>query len=178
MMKKACWILLAVLCISIAFNVWQWQSQPEASVVVKHDTVWKDSIIREPVAAETIKTDRVVYIKVPVPDTQGTGTAVPSKDSTGASQSPCVADSIEVPVPIVQKRYDDSLYTAWVSGFEPKLDSINLRLPTITETVTNTIVKPSPRLSIGVQVGAGVGIFSRQPDIYIGIGGQWRFWSK
>lgn len=178
-MKKAFWILLAVLCISIAFNVWQWQSQPEASVVVKHDTVWKDSIIREPMPAETIKTGRVVYIKILMPgDTQGAGTAELSKDSTGASQSPCVADSIEVPVPIVQKRYDDSLYTAWVSGFEPKLDSINLRLPTITETVTNTIVKPSPRLSIGVQAGAGIGIFSRQPDIYIGIGVQWRFWPK
>ena len=177
-MKKAFWIVVAVLIVSIAFNVWQWQSQPEASVVVKHDTVWKDSIIREPVPAETIKTGKLVYIKVAVGDTQGTGTAVPSKDSTGARQSPCVADSIEVPVPIVQKRYDDSLYTAWVSGFEPKLDSINLRLPTITETVTNTIVKPSPRLSIGVQAGAGIGIFSRQPDIYIGIGVQWRFWSK
>ncbi len=177
-MKKAFWIAVAVRIVSIAFNVWQWKSQPEASVLVKHDTVWKDSIIREPVPAETINTGKVVYIKVPVGDTQGTGTAVPSKDSTDASQSPCVADSIEVPVPIVQKRYDDSLYTAWVSGFEPNLDSINLRLPTITETVTNTIVNPSPRLSIGVQAGAGIGIFSRQPDIYIGIGVQWRFWPK
>ena len=178
-MKKAFFILLAVLIVSIAFNVWQWQSQPEASVVVERDTVWKDSIIREPMPAETINTGRVVYIKILMPgDTQGTGTAVPSGDSTGASQSPCVAGSIEVPVPIVQKRYDDSLYTAWVSGFEPNLDSIRLHQREILTTVTNTIVKPSPRLSIGVQAGAGIGIFSRQPDIYIGFGGQWRFWSK
>ena len=178
-MKKAFWILLALLIASIAFNVWQWKNQPVPSVVVERDTVWKDSIIREPVAAETIQTGRVVYIKIPVPsDTQGTGTAVPSDDSTGASQSPCVADSIEVPVPIVQKRYDDSLYTAWVSGFEPNLDSINLRLPTVTETITKTIVKQSPRLSVGVQAGAGVGVFQKKADMYLGVGVQYRLWPK
>ena len=179
-MKKAFWILLALLIASIAFNVWQWKNQPEPSVVVERDTVWKDSIIREPVAAETIQTGRVVYIKVPINcgDTQGTGTAVPSDDSTGASQSSCVADSIEVPVPIVQKRYDDSLYTAWVSGFEPNLDSINLRLPTVTETITKTIVKQSPRLSVGLQTGAGVGVFQKKADLYLGVGVQYRLWPK
>lgn len=161
-MKKAFWILLAVLCISIAFNVWQWRSQPEASVVIERDTVWKDSIIREPVAAETIQTGRVVYIKVAVPQPQ--------------TQPDTVHNSIEVPVPVMQKRYEDSLYTAWVSGFEPNLDSIDLRLPTITEIITKTIVKRSPRLSIGVQAGAGVGIMTRQTDVYVGIGAQWRIW--
>lgn len=178
-MKQAFWIIIALLLVSIGVNVWQWKNQPEASVVIERDTVWKDSIIREPVAAETIQTGRVVYIKIPVPsDTQGTGTAVPSKDSTGVSQSPCVADSIEVSIPIVQKRYEDSLYTAWVSGFEPNLDSIDLRLPTVTETITKTIAKPSPRLSVGLQTGAGVGVFQRKADVYLGVGVQYRLWPK
>ena len=179
-MKKAFWILLAMLCISIAFNVWQWRSQPEASVVVEHDTVWKDSIIREPMAAETIQTGRVVYIKVPVPGVDHGGQALDSStDVDSGNQAACPhdrPDSIEVPVPIVQKRYEDSLYTAWVSGFEPKLDSIDLRLPTVTKTITKTIVKRSPRLSIGVQAGAGVGIMTHQTDVYVGIGAQWRIW--
>ena len=177
-MKKGFWILVAVLVVSIAINVWQCSHQPEESTVVEHDTVWRDSIIREPLPAETINTGKVVYIKGPIGDTQGTGTAVPSKDSTGESQSPCVADSIEVPVPIMQKRYEDSLYTAWVSGYEPNLDSIDLRLPTITETVTKTIVKPSPLITFGVQVGGGYGVFSRRPDMYVGIGGQINLWRK
>ena len=163
-MKQAFGIILALLLISIGVNVWQWRSQPEASVVVEHDTIWKDTVIREPMPSETIQTGRVVYIKVAVPQPQ--------------TQHDTIRDSIEVPVPIIQKRYDDSLYTAWVSGFEPALDSIDLRLPTITETITKTIVKRSPLFSVGIQTGAGFGIISRQPDIYIGVGGQLNLWRK
>ena len=160
-MKKALWIVVAVLTVSIAVNVWQWKNQPEAETRVEHDTVWRDSIIREPAPAETINTGKVVYIKIPVPGERDT-----------------IRDSIEVPIPIVQKRYEDSLYTAWVSGYDPALDSIELRLPTITETVTKTVVKPSPLITFGVQVGGGYGVFNRKPDVYVGVGGQINLWRK
>ena len=163
-MKKAFWILLAVLVVSIALNVWQCSSQPEPSVVVERDTVWKDTTIYEPQPAETIDIGKTVYIKVAVPQPQ--------------TQHDTVHDSIEVPIPIMQKRYDDSLYTAWVSGFRPNLDSIRLYQPTIIETVTKTIVKPAPFITFGIQAGGGVGIFSRQPDVYIGFGGQINFWRR
>lgn len=160
-MRKAFWILVAVLIASIAVNVWQWRHQPEAETRVEHDTVWKDSIIREPAPAETIQTGRMVYIRVPVPGKRDT-----------------IRDSIDVPVPIMQKRYDDSLYTAWVSGFEPNLDSISLHQPEIITTVTKTIVKQSPLITVGIQVGGGIGIINRKPDIYIGVGGQINLWRK
>lgn len=164
-MKKAFWTVVAVLVISIAINVWQWRHQPEAETRVEHDTVWKDTVIREPSSAETINTGRVVYIKIPVPGERDT-----LRDT--------IRDSIDVPIPIMQKRYDDSLYTAWVSGFEPNLDSIRLYTPEITTTITTTIVKPSPLFSVGIQTGAGFGIISRQPDIYIGVGAQLNLWRK
>jgi hypothetical protein len=88
------------------------------------------------------------------------------------------ADSIDVPIPIVQKRYEDSLYTAWVSGFEPKLDSIRLYTPEIQTTVTKTVYEPTPLLTLGVQVGGGYGLIYRQPDIYVGIGGQINLWPR
>lgn len=155
--------MVAVLVASVAINVWFWTTEPEPSIVIKRDTVWKDSIIREPLPAETIDIGKTVYVKVPVP-----------KYLPGDT----VHDSIEVPVPIQQKRYEDSLYTAWVSGYEPNLDSIDLRLPTITEIATKTIVKPSPLITFGVQVGGGYGVFNRKPDVYVGIGGQINLWRK
>lgn len=162
-MKKGFWIVVALLATSIAMNVWFWTTEPEPSIVIKRDTVWKDSIIREPFPAETIDIGKTVYIKVPVP-----------KYLPGDT----VHDSIDVPIPIMQKRYEDSLYTAWVSGYEPALDSIDLRLPTITETVTKTIVKPSPLITFGVQVGSGYGVFNRKLDVYVGVGGQINLWRK
>ena len=164
-MKKGFWIVLALLAASIAINVWFWTTEPEPSLVIKRDTVWKDSIIREPLPAETINTGRVVYLRIPVPGKRDT-----LRDT--------IRDSIDIPVPIYQKRYEDSLYTAWVSGFEPNLDSINLHQPTITETITKTIVKPSPLITFGIQAGGGYGIINRKPDIYIGIGAQLNLWRK
>ena len=163
---KGCfWTLILMIALSFILNVFLLMlCHKEPSVVIERDTIWKDTTIYQPQAAETINTGRVVYVKVPM-------------ESAGKERD-TIHDSIEVSVPIIQKRYDDSLYTAWVSGYEPNLDSINLRLPTITETITQTIVKPSPVFTFGIQAGAGIGAFSRQPDIYIGVGGQLNLWRK
>ena len=157
-------ILLAIL-LSVGLNVWLLGHQPEPSVKVEHDTVWRDSIIREPAPAETINTGRVVYIRVHVPGERDT-----LRDT--------IRDSIEVPIPIMQKRYDDSLYTAWVSGFEPNLDSLRLHQPEIFTTITKTIVKPSPLITVGIQTGGGYGVFNRQFDLYVGVGAQINLWRK
>lgn len=156
-MRQAFYIILALLLISIGVNVCQWRNHSMPNVVINRDTVWKDTVIYQPQPTDTIDIGKTVYVKVPV-----------MKYLPGDT----VHDSIKVPVPIIQKRYNDSLYTAWVSGFEPNLDSIDLRLPTITETVTKTIVKPSPSpiFGVGIQLGAGIGIVTRQPDFYIGVG--------
>ena len=161
-MRGCWWSLVGLIALSFITNiVLLSRGEPQPSVVVERDTVWKDTTIYKPVPAETIDIGRTVYLRIPYPVSSGRDT---------------IHDSIDVPIPIIQKRYDDSLYTAWVSGFEPNLDSIRLYQPTIYETITKTIVKPAPRLSIGIQGGAGVGMFSRQPDVYVGIGAQWRLW--
>ena len=157
-MKKGFWIVLALLAASIAINVWFWTTEPEPSVVIERDTVWKDSIIREPLPAETIDIGKTVYIKVPVPEYLPGDT---------------IHDSIEVPVPIVQKRYDDSLYTAWVSGFEPSLDSIRLHQREINTTITKYVQLPAKRLAIGPSIGLGYGIVTRKPDIWVGVTATW-----
>ena len=162
-MKKGFWIVVALLVASVAINVWFWTTEPEPSVVIERDTVWKDRIIREPLPAETIDIGKTVYVKVPVP-----------KYLPGDT----IHDSIEVPVPIYQKRYEDSLYTAWVSGYRPNLDSIRLYLPEVQTTVTKTIVNPSPLITFGIQAGGGYGFINRKPDIYVGVGAQLNLWRK
>ena len=189
-MKKGFWIVVALLVASIAMNVWFWTSEPEIETILKRDTVWRDTVIYEPQPAETVNTGRVVYIRVPVKSGGGL-TGDSPRCATNVSQAGTVPmaqnagtvlmgreDSIDVPIPIVQKRYEDSLYTAWVSGFEPKLDSIRLYTPEIQTTVTKTVYEPTPLLTLGVQVGGGYGLIHRQPDIYVGIGGQINLWPR
>ena len=180
-MKKGFWIVVAVLAASIAMNVWFWTSEPEIETILKRDTVWRDTAIYEPQAVETVNTGRVVYIRVPVKSGGGL-TGDSPRCATAVSQEGTVpmaqADSIDVPIPIVQKRYEDSLYTAWVSGFEPKLDSLRLHIPEVTNTITKTVYEPTPLLTLGVQVGGGYGLINRKPDIYVGIGGQINLWPR
>lgn len=90
-----------------------------------------------------------------------------------------VTDSVQFEV--VQRTYsDDSTYTAYVSGVVvdsfPRLDSISVRQRTILidHEIERTITKKRP-LTFGVQGGAGYGITTKKPDIYIGIGLQWNF---
>ena len=193
-MKKGFWIVVAVLAASIAMNVWFWTSEPEIETILKRDTVWRDTAIYEPQPDETINTGRVVYIRLPVKSGGGLIGDSP-RCATAVSQAGTVPmarpmaqnagtvpmareDSIDVPIPIVQKRYEDSLYTAWVSGFQPNLDSIRLYTPEIQTTVTKTVYEPTPLLTLGVQVGGGYGLINRQPDIYVGIDGQINLWPR
>ena len=176
--KGCAWALMGLIALSVALNVWLLtRGQVEPSVVVEHDTLWRDTTIYKPVASDSVKTGEVVYIKVPVGGAGCQGT-VPWQDSAKV-QSPDSRDSIEVPIAIEQKRYDDSLYTAWVSGFRPALDSIRLHQPEITTTITKTIVQKAPRLSLGLSVGPGVSIDrDHHMGIYVGFTANYRLWPK
>lgn len=79
-------------------------------------------------------------------------------------------DSVLVEVPIESKHYNAPEYDAWVSGYMPSLDSINVyqRTEYITETVT--LSKPPNRFSIGLQGGYGYGFKSKTWEPYVGIG--------
>ena len=81
-----------------------------------------------------------------------------------------IHDSVLVEVPIVSKHYHGQEYDAWVSGYMPCLDSINVyqRTEYITETVT--LSKPPNRWSVGVQSGYGYGFKAKALEPYVGIG--------
>ena len=79
-------------------------------------------------------------------------------------------DSVLVEVPITSKHYNAPEYDAWVSGYQPSLDSINVyqKENYITERVV--VSKPPNRFTLGLQGGYGYGFKSKQWEPYVGIG--------
>ena len=83
------------------------------------------------------------------------------KDTTIVNEvSEVVFDTIRIRLPIESRHYTAESYDAWVSGYEPSLDSIK---------VYQREVKPKQsRWSIGLQGGVGMTPRGLQP--YVGIG--------
>lgn len=68
--------------------------------------------------------------------------------------------------------YKDSTYRAVVSGVQPRLDSLEIYRPTITNTITKTVVqKKKTRWGIGLQ--AGYGFDGKKLRPYVGAGVQY-----
>lgn len=66
-------------------------------------------------------------------------------------------DSVEVEIPITQKMYETDKYRAYVSGFNPQLDSLILFPQRDVITITSNYPKPKrKRFGISLQLGYGV----------------------
>lgn len=80
-----------------------------------------------------------------------------------------------------QKTYGDSNYVAYVSGYSPRLDSINIfcKDTTRTITITNEVEKKqswaSKHLGWGITLGGGYGLVNQRFDLFVGVGGIIRF---
>ena len=74
-----------------------------------------------------------------------------------------LTDTIRIGDTVVHREqayYEDSLYRAWVSGYRPRLDSIEIYPKTVTQTIMNDIyhtvkVKDKRRWGLGLQAGYG-----------------------
>lgn len=85
-------------------------------------------------------------------------------------------DSLDIELPITQKVYEDSAYTAYVSGYMASLDSVRLRIP--REIVTIKEPHKPKRWSIGVQAGYGMTLKGTpQFAPYVGIGVSYTLFS-
>lgn len=76
-----------------------------------------------------------------------------------------VNDTLYVEIPRTQKKYADSSYTAWVSGYKPRLDSIEVYNRTIERTITRTLQNNS---GWGVMGGMSITPQGLQPSITVG----------
>ena len=172
---------LAVILIgSVCLNVWLMTRKP---AVIERIETHTDTIIQRdtmPKEESRNETGGIIYVTIP-------------NNSIGAMSQSC--DTVPHGIDMIdtaiqtdsglmialseeQAVYRDSLYTAWVSGYRPKLDSIHLSIPHTTTTVTRTVTAPAPRLVIGPSIGAGYGVTSRKADIFVGLTLTYNLWKK
>lgn len=155
--------LLTLLALSVFLNI---------RLLPQRNTPQKE------VVADTVRVtliDTVPYYK-PVPKdsviVKYTTARLPVAKDTAQNHFADVSktmDSIQVELPIEQKRYTDNTYTAYVSGYKPRLDSIFIYPRQEMITITKR-VKPK-HWSIGIQAGYGMTL-KGEPQFcpYIGIG--------
>ena len=108
---------------------------------------------------------------------QNFGKSVPEEhfEDMGEMVTP---DSAYVVVPISQTVYEDSTYTAYVSGYRATLDSLIFRMPREITTITNTHYQKPKRWSVGIQVGYGMTLKGTpQFSPYVGIGVSYNLFS-
>lgn len=144
--------------------------------------VAKDSVvtgvIRVPVALPTEPTVPKAEIEVFEPGRLSEvmdGHAV-NKGGSEAQETGKTArkDTVWAVVPRTQKRYVDSTYMAWISGYEPRLDSIEVYQKTVVVTKSVEGRVKNRRFNVGLTGGFGYGVFTRKPDVWVGVGCTWR----
>ena len=156
----------------------------EGTKMMSADTVIVRATVRTvpPMAADSVVTGTMRiplvsgwHIEPVMPNGHTTGCTSAVLSDVQNTDKTSVTDTVWATVPRMRKRYEDSLYTAWVSGYEPRLDSIEVYRQTVTVTRTQTVTKRN-RFNVGLTGGFGYGIFTRRPDVWVGVGVTWRLW--
>ena len=146
-------------------------TEEKQTTITKWDTVY----IASPVANDSTTTDYIVRW-LPTAKEKREGSAEHHQELVVNDTSPDKVfqppnDSAAVIIPIVQKKYEGDEYTAWVSGYERHLDSINLFRRTDIVTKTLYIEKKRRRWGCVVGVGAGVNVKGEvQPTLGVTFG--------
>lgn len=172
-------VLLVMLFVSLFFNYKQYRDtkdKPKEIVKVETKTEYVERPTETPQATfeKPVGTITATVAK-PAYNSQKPSQIISDNDSDlVAVYVPPDADSLTIELPKTQKVYtDDSTYTAYVSGYQPNLDSIRIRVPVITNTVTKTLAVEKAkfrRINIGLTGGYGYGIKNKQFDWFVGVG--------
>lgn len=154
----------ALVCFLVSYMAGGYHFRDTAKTVVRTDTLHDTVTVREPVfVTETAVRTDTVWLPV-----------VRTRTDTVLLRPDGPKDSALAVVPITQKVYADSTYKAWVSGYNPKLDSIQVYRQTVVTTKTETVVRKR-RIGIGVQAGYGYGFRYGGLEPYVGLGVSWNF---
>lgn len=154
---------IAIVLLSLALAVSVWFNLKGG--VVSHGI--RDGTTSTDIVRDTI-TDTITYCKPLPKDSVVLRYVTERLPVSPDTLVQVIHDSVAVVIPITQKTYSDSTYTAWVSGYKPQLDSISVYPLHEVVTITKTRQR---RWGIGVQ--AGCGLTSKGVAPYVGIGLQY-----
>lgn len=152
-------IIILCACLLISGIVAGWFVRKGVAERGVHETVVRLDTL---VVRDTVRERYPVYIERTVTDTM----------LVALTDTVTVSDTVFVSLPREQRMYADTNYVAWVSGYRPSLDSIEVYQA--TRYVTKEIILPRParRWGIGIQAGYGIGLAGGKVTgvPYIGIG--------
>lgn len=164
-MKKILPIIAFILIIIAARFIFDRCNVPDTAVsetVVKCDTVTVcDTIYVRDLRPEDVASASVRIVTLP---------AWRPPISANDTVTVAAVDSVTVEVPIEQRHYAGENYDAWVSGYQPSLDSLNIYRPNTTVKETQTVTRWRTR-RWGLSVGAGAALTPRgvEPGIFVGV---------
>lgn len=159
-------LLIAALTVSLWFNVKSYLGKQDsrATTEVVCDTITDTVTYYKPIAKDSVV---LHYVVARLPVSSDTARNAIFAENYIQKNPQIIYDSAAVIIPISQKRYADSTYTAWVSGYEARLDSITVFPRTIK--IREREEKPPNRWSIGVSAGYGYTRKGLSPFIGVGI---------
>lgn len=171
-------ILLSILSFVVIVGnmIYYWHGR-EGETTEERDTVTRlDTVYVSMPKAEDSVVVRYVTRWLPTVNYHHTRSDLPMRkdepppmgsDTIGSSLCAARGDSAEVVVPITQKRYDGDGYTAWISGYEARIDSIHLLHR--TDVVTHTIYAKRKQRKWGCVVGIGGGMGTGGLTPHVGV---------
>ena len=164
-------IVMFLLIASYFFGYRAGVSERESRFVARDTVTVVDTVTYVQPVAKDSTVVRYVTRVVAVSDTRPTGDTRPPSPSNLEGEQGMSADSMAAVLPITQKRYESEEYSAYVSGYEPCLDSI--RVYPKTTVIRERERKPPNRWHIGVTGGYGWGFGSKQAEPFVGVGIMW-----
>lgn len=171
-MKNSKNVIILIIFCAIIFGIFGYFCGRTPVEVVKTDTVTK---------TDTFWKDTTIYEKEFVPKI-----VIKTKVDTVYDEN---GDTIELVTE--SKKYEKSLISGkdtadlkvYVSGIEPSLDSLEMRLKTHTEVTTVEITKYVQKkktfwdkINIGLGVGYGLGLKNKEIEPFVGVTINYNIW--
>lgn len=132
-------IIILSTCLLVAGIVAGWFIRKGVAERGVHETVVRLDTL---VVRDTVLERHPVYVERTVTDTM----------LVALTDTVRVSDTVYVRLPREQRRYADTNYVAWVSGYRPNLDSIEVY--PVTRYVTRTVYPTKKRSGMSVESSA------------------------